>query len=59
MASLHVAGTVALMLAASPGLTPDSVRATLKATADDLGATNYYGHGLVDTEETVTGTETL
>ncbi|OGO24506.1 MAG: hypothetical protein A2Z28_00270 [Chloroflexi bacterium RBG_16_51_9] len=59
MASPHVAGTVALVLAANPTLTPGDVRATLQATADDLGATgldNYYGHGLVDAGETVTGT---
>ena len=61
MASPHVAGTVALLLAANPGLTPDEVRTTLQTTADDIGAQgfdNYYGHGLVDAEEAVTGTET-
>lgn len=61
MASPHVAGTVALLLAANPGLTPDEVRAMLQTTADDLGATgfdNYYGYGLVDAEEAATGTET-
>lgn len=61
MACPHVAGTVALMLAANSALAPDAVRATLQVTADDLGATgfdNYYGHGLVDAEEAVTGTET-
>ncbi len=59
MAAPHVAGTVALMLGA--GSSPGSVRATLRATADDRGVTgpdNYYGHGLVDAEEAVTGTET-
>ena len=61
MASPHVAGTVALVLAANPALAPDDVRATLQATADDLGEDgfdNYYGHGLVDAEEAVAGTET-
>lgn len=61
MACPHVAGTVALVLAADPELAPDDVRATLQATADDLGEEgfdNYYGHGLVDAEEAATGTET-
>ena len=61
MASPHVAGTVALLLAANSGLTPDGVRAMLQTTADDLGATgtdSYYGHGLVDAEEAVTDTQT-
>jgi len=61
MASPHVAGTVALMLAANPGLTPVNVRAILTNTADDLGATGWdskYGEGLVDAEEAVTGIET-
>jgi subtilisin family serine protease len=60
MASPHVAGTVALLLAANPELTPDEVRATLQTTADDLWATgfdNYYGYGLVDADEATTGTE--
>jgi subtilisin family serine protease len=51
MASPHVAGTVSLVLAANPDLTPDQVRAKLQTTARDLGAAgfdNYYGYGLVD-----------
>jgi len=57
MAAPHVTGTVALAIAA--GLT--DVRATLQATADDLGATGkdiYYGYGLVDAEEAASGTQT-
>lgn len=57
MAAPHVTGTVALAIAA--GVT--DVRGTLQATADDLGAggkDNEYGYGLVDTEETVTGSQT-
>jgi len=60
MAAPHVAGTVALVLAADSTLTPDEVRAILQATADDLGATgkdNLYGYGLVDAEEAATGTQ--
>ena len=71
MASPHVAGTVALVLAtvvqsaydadADGAWDPAEVRAALQAAADDLGATgrdNFYGYGLVDAEESVTGTQT-
>jgi hypothetical protein len=54
MASPHVAGTMALILAANPGWTNDQVRARLQATADDLGDTGWdpqYGFGLVDAAE--------
>ncbi len=54
MASPHVAGTAALILAANPNWTNDQVRAHLRATADDLGATGWdpqYGFGLVDAAE--------
>jgi subtilisin family serine protease len=54
MASPHVAGTAALILAAHPGWTNDQVRARLQATADDLGDTGWdphYGYGLVDAAE--------
>ena len=66
MASPHVAGTVALVLATTVqsaydangnGLwDPLEVRAVLQVTADDLGAEghdNVYGYGLVDAEESV------
>ncbi len=58
MASPHVAGTAALILAANPGWTNDQVRAQLRATADDLGATGWdplYGFGLVDAAEAAAG----
>jgi subtilisin family serine protease len=54
MAAPHVAGTAALILAVNPGWTNDQVRAQLRATADDLGATGWdpqYGFGLVDAAE--------
>ena len=54
MASPHVAGTAALILAANPDWTNDQVRAQLQATADDLGDTGWdpqYGFGLVDAAE--------
>ncbi len=50
MASPHVAGTVALMIAAGVS----DVRGQLQSTADDLGATGWdsqYGYGLVDADE--------
>ncbi|TFB11335.1 hypothetical protein E3V55_03775 [Candidatus Marinimicrobia bacterium MT.SAG.3] len=50
MASPHVAGTAALVIAA--GIS--NVRAQLQTTADDLGVTGrdpLYGYGLVDADE--------
>ena len=70
MASPHVAGTAALVLATPEDTARDSitngdgtwtneeVRAVLQTTADYLGDANLYGHGLVDAEEAATGTET-
>lgn len=57
MASPHVAGTAALVIAAK-GLNNEAVRVELQATADDLGKTGWdpkYGHGLVDADEAVLG----
>lgn len=57
MASPHVAGTAALVIAAGivdangNGRVNDEVRTTLNTTADDLGATGrdtWYGYGLVN-----------
>ncbi|RTG96945.1 S8 family serine peptidase [Thermus scotoductus] len=56
MASPHVAGVVALMLAANPDLTPSQIRLILRGTASDLGAAGwdpYYGYGLVNAEAAV------
>jgi len=66
MAAPHVAGTVALTLAApvrfdknANGLWDKTeVIESLLSTADDLGAAgfdNYFGYGLVDAEECATG----
>jgi subtilisin family serine protease len=71
MASPHAAGTVALLLNTTiPALydtdidgiwDPAEIRAVLIQTADDLepsGFDNFYGWGLVDAEEAITGTQT-
>jgi subtilisin family serine protease len=74
MATPHVSGTAALMkrtpvpaaLAAydtdrSGSWNAAEIRTVLGATADDLGASgrdNYYGYGLVDAQEAVTGVQT-
>jgi len=48
MASPHVAGVAALVLAADPGLSNAQIRAILQETAEDLGlSANHQGHGLV------------
>ncbi len=58
----QVSGTVALMLQHKGALTPDQVRATLLATAKDLGPTgrdDEYGAGLTDAYRALTdGTKT-
>lgn len=51
MATPHVAGVVALMLATEPGLTPNEVRTRLQATAVDAGPAGHdesYGWGRVN-----------
>jgi len=48
MASPHVAGVAALVLAADPGLTNVQIRTILQETAEDLGlSANHQGYGLV------------
>jgi bacillopeptidase F len=47
----HVAGTMALLMSAFPGVTLGQLEEALKTTALDLGSTghdNVYGYGLVD-----------
>jgi len=51
MATPHVVGTAALLIANGNAVTPDDVRAALQETAEDLGAPSWdatYGWGLVD-----------
>jgi serine protease len=51
MASPHVAGVAALLVANGTATTPDDVRAALQETARDLGSSGYdtmYGHGIID-----------
>ena len=51
MASPHVAGVVALMVAAAPAITPDQVEQALTSSATDLGVPgrdDYFGSGQVD-----------
>ncbi len=56
MATPHVAGAVALMLSAEPGLAPDEIKSILQQTAVDLGpagSDNEFGAGRVDAYEAV------
>lgn len=53
MATPHVSGVAALLLAQDSTLTPDQVRYALESTAEDLGAggrDNVYGWGLIDAQ---------
>jgi serine protease AprX len=56
MATPHVAGAVALMVSANPGLAHDEIKQVLEDTAIELGAAgkdNVYGSGRVDAFEAV------
>lgn len=51
MATPHVAGVAALVIANGNATSPNAVRAALETTADDLGIAGidaYYGNGLVN-----------
>jgi serine protease len=51
MATPHVSGVAALLLAQDSTLTPDQIRDALESTAEDLGASgrdDFYGWGLID-----------
>jgi subtilisin family serine protease len=59
-AAAEVSGIVALMLEHKPGMTPDQARATLLATAKDIGAPGrdpMYGAGLADAYAAITAGE--
>jgi len=60
MATPHVAGVAALVIANGNATTPDEVRSALESTADDLGASgrdDFYGQGLVNAEMALTWTQ--
>jgi subtilisin len=48
MASPHVAGAAALIMAGNPGLSNAQVRQKLVDTAKPLGDAFYYGNGVID-----------
>ncbi|WP_166245084.1 S8 family peptidase [Paenibacillus turpanensis] len=56
MATPHVAGVVALMLAADSSLTPNQVESLLRQSATDAGSAGYdayYGAGIVNAQKAV------
>lgn len=62
MATPHVAGVVALMVQAKPGINTELAKTALENTAIDLGTTgkdNVYGSGLVQADRAVTAALTL
>ncbi|MGD6775715.1 S8 family peptidase [Sutcliffiella horikoshii] len=50
MASPHVAGAAALLLAQNPNLTNVEVRERLRSTATNLGSSFNYGYGVINLE---------
>lgn len=61
MATPHVAGLAALVIARGAATTPDAVRAAIQTTAKDLGTSGWdetYGWGLVDAAAAVAYTPT-
>ena len=58
MASPHVAALAALLVARTPTLTPDGIVATMRATADDIGAPGpdtTFGAGRIDVAAALVG----
>ncbi|MFC7319784.1 S8 family peptidase [Halobacillus campisalis] len=53
MASPHVAGAAALVLADDNGLTNDEIRQTLNDTAVPLGDSFSYGNGVIDVQAAI------
>ncbi|WP_306978053.1 S8 family peptidase [Alkalibacillus salilacus] len=53
MASPHVAGVAAQVWEAKPGLTNVELRSLLQTTAEDLGNSDYYGNGLVQSYDAI------
>lgn len=56
MSAPHVSGVAALIWSQFPSMTRDQVRAQLRYTADDLGASgfdNYYGYGRINARKAV------
>ncbi|WP_188208160.1 S8 family peptidase [Alkalibacillus aidingensis] len=53
MASPHVAGVAAQVWAEKPELSNVELRELLQDTADELGASHQYGHGLVQSYEAI------
>ena len=58
MATPHVSGVAALVIAKYGDIGPDNVRQKLQTTAEDHGATGwdkYYGWGIVDAHKAISG----
>lgn len=59
MASPHATGVAALVTGKNPGLSPDEVRAILRASADDRGVPGWdpqYGYGRVNASRAIAAT---
>ena len=49
MSAPHVAGAAGLLRAVEPDITTSEMETILKEASEDIGASEYYGYGMIDT----------
>ncbi len=53
MATPHVSGVIALMLAANPDANPEQIKSILVSTAKNIGDANHFGAGLIQASDAI------